>query len=120
MRVAIVGTRIACPSAQRAVRHEFAVLHPRKHLIVTGDCPTGVDAYVVQIAQELGFEYEVHGAGWKTFGKGAGPRRNARLIERGRPDLVIAIVTPTSVGSRDTVAKAEREGIPWRLVEVTP
>jgi hypothetical protein len=121
--VAIVGTRHITKAARLAVRGVLTGLNPYEHLIITGDCPTGVDAYVLQLAKELGFEFETHHAGWKTFGKPAGPRRNSRIIDRGRPDEVYAIVAPSSRGSWDTVNKARAAGLTdenIHVIRVTP
>lgn len=45
----------------------------------------------------------------------AGPRRNARMIAEGKPDLVIAF--PGGKGTADMIRKARAAGIPVEIVE---
>lgn len=47
--------------------------------------------------------YRCH-AHWKMHGKAAGPIRNARMLEKGVPDLVIAF--PGGEGTKDMMRKA--------------
>lgn len=49
-------------------------------------------------------------ANWKKFGKAAGPLRNVKMIEEGKPDVVIAF--PGGHGTANMVALAEASGIP--------
>ena len=42
---------------------------------------------------------------WKEHGKSAGPRRNQKMLEEGKPDLVIAF--PGGRGTADMVRRAE-------------
>lgn len=55
-------------------------------------------------------------ANWKRDGKAAGPKRNARMIEEGKPDLVIAF--PGGVGTADCIRQARAAGI--EVIEVRP
>jgi hypothetical protein len=43
-------------------------------------------------------------------GKAAGPIRNQRMIDEGKPDLVIAF--PGGRGTADMVSRAKKAGIP--------
>jgi ABC-type Fe3+-hydroxamate transport system substrate-binding protein len=54
-------------------------------------------------------------ADWELYGSSAGPRRNLRMIEEGKPDLVVAF--PGGRGTADMVAKAEAAGIPVQRVK---
>ena len=47
--------------------------------------------------------YRFHAA-WTQQGLAAGPIRNARMLEKGRPDLVVAF--PGNSGTKDMVRKA--------------
>jgi hypothetical protein len=71
-------------------------------------------------AAEWGFEREIpvatFTADWKRFGKTAGPIRNQRMINEGKPDLVIAF--PGMFGTWDMVEKAQRAGI--RVIRIDP
>jgi len=54
-------------------------------------------------------------ADWKRHGKAAGPIRNTRMIEEGKPDLVIAF--PGGKGTANMVAQARAAGI--EVIEIT-
>lgn len=58
----------------------------------------------------LGYQAE-----WKHDGKSAGPIRNQRMLDDGKPDLVVAF--PGGKGTADMVAKAERSGV--EIVRIT-
>src|ERR1700679_1966392 len=47
-------------------------------------------------------------ADWFNHGKSAGPKRNAKMLAEGRPNLVLAF--PGGRGTEDMVSKAERAG----------
>lgn len=49
-------------------------------------------------------------ANWKKHGKSAGPIRNREMLERGKPDIVIAL--PGGRGTANMIAQAEGVGIP--------
>jgi hypothetical protein len=57
-------------------------------------------------------------ADWKTHGKAAGPIRNQRMLDEGKPDLVVAFHDDLgrSKGTNDMLARAERANIPTRLI----
>jgi hypothetical protein len=48
-------------------------------------------------------------ANWRKYGKRAGPMRNQRMIDEGKPDVVIAF--PGGNGTADMVRRAEAAGI---------
>lgn len=49
-------------------------------------------------------------ADWAVHGKSAGPKRNQRMLDQGRPDLVVAF--PGGRGTADMVARARAAGVP--------
>lgn len=53
--------------------------------------------------------YPVTKAAWKVFGRAAGPRRNARMLEEGKPDIVLAF--PGGNGTRDMTLQAKAAGL---------
>ena len=77
----------------------------------------GADTLTGQIAQELGLEVRAVQAEWKRYGKGAGPRRNDKMLNE-HPALVIAFHNDLakSKGTADTVRKAQKRGIAVRVV----
>ena len=48
-------------------------------------------------------------AEWEVHGKAAGPIRNQRMLDEGRPDLVVAF--PGGRGTADMVRRAQKAGI---------
>jgi len=55
-------------------------------------------------------------ADWKRDGKAAGPIRNQRMLDEGKPHLVIAF--PGGRGTADMIKRAEKAGVP--VARVTP
>lgn len=74
----------------------------------------GADKVAAAVAIELGWAIESFKAQWMRWGTAAGPIRNRAMIDRGKPDLVIAF--PGGRGTEDMVTRAERAGIPVRRV----
>lgn len=52
-------------------------------------------------------EFKAH---WDKYGKAAGPMRNARMLERGKPDLVVAF--PGGVGTANMIKQAREAKVP--------
>ncbi len=75
--------------------------------IVSGGAP-GVDALAKRYATENKLQYTEFPADWEKYGKAAGPLRNTQIVEYS--DFVIAFPQGKSPGTRDTIAKAEKEG----------
>jgi hypothetical protein len=57
-----------------------------------------------------------YAAEWRRFGNQAGPIRNQRMIDHGKPDLVVAF--PGGAGTADMVRRARQAGV--RVLEVAP
>jgi len=53
-------------------------------------------------------------ADWETYGRAAGPLRNQRMLDEGKPDLVITF--PGGRGTADLVRRAKAVGIPIREI----
>lgn len=52
---------------------------------------------------------EEYPANWKKFGRSAGHIRNAEMLKKGKPDMVLAF--PGGVGTADMVEKARAAGV---------
>jgi len=76
----------------------------------------GADRLARQWAQALGIPVDTYEADWENQGSFAGPMRNTRMINEGKPDLVIAF--PGGRGTADMVKKARRAGV--QVVEIAP
>lgn len=70
---------------------------------------TGADALAASWAVVEGVPIEQFPADWETHGRAAGPIRNQRMIDEGKPDIVVAF--PGGRGTADMVRRAEKAGI---------
>lgn len=113
MRVLVCGGRAY--SDKRSVYHvldRVALEHP-VDCIISG-CASGADSLAIDWADD-----DVHHptvfvarfpADWRAHGRSAGPIRNQRMVDEGKPDLVVAF--PGGRGTADMVRRAEAAGVP--------
>lgn len=110
MRVLVCGGRNY--SDEAFVRWVLDVLNEKKHIdMVIHGCAAGADSFGETWATSRPGECTAFGvpADWKTHGKAAGPIRNARMLELGKPDLVVAFEGGT--GTADMVSRARSAGV---------
>lgn len=69
----------------------------------------GADAEAGKLAWGRGLPVEVFHPDWSQ-GRKAGPIRNQRMLDEGKPDLVIAF--PGGRGTADMVSRARSAGVP--------
>jgi hypothetical protein len=74
----------------------------------------GADIMAQEWALRNNVQSQAYYADWKAHGRAAGPIRNQRMLDDGRPDLVIAF--PGGRGTRDMVTRARTAGV--RVIEV--
>lgn len=55
---------------------------------------------------------EKYYAEWQKYGNRAGPLRNIKMLEEGRPDMVIAFPTPKSSGTHHMINISRKAGVP--------
>lgn len=114
MRVLVCGGR-----AYTDIVRVFSVLD-KLHREAGVDCiieggAKGADRLAKEWAGQASVLVETFEADWENQGSFAGPSRNKRMLEEGRPDLVIAF--PGGRGTADMVRKARRAGV--EVVEIT-
>lgn len=73
-------------------------------------CARGADTLAGEWAEARGIPVERFPADWARHGRGAGPRRNQRMLDEARPDLVIAF--PGGAGTADMCRRAREAGVP--------
>lgn len=76
----------------------------------------GADACGKEWSFRRSIPCETFEADWENQGSFAGPMRNTRMLNEGKPDLVIAF--PGGRGTADMVKKARRAGV--QVVEIAP
>lgn len=69
----------------------------------------GADSIAVDWAVVNWCPFEVYHAEWKKYGRKAGPIRNQKMIDEGKPDLVIAF--KGGVGTNDMIKRALKANI---------
>ena len=82
-------------------------------LLIQGGA-NGADNLAERWAAHRGIGCITFMAMWKQHGRKAGPMRNQRMIEEGRPDLVVAF--PGGRGTDDMVWRAQQAGIEVRRI----
>lgn len=70
---------------------------------------TGADTAAASWADSVEMEVIEYRANWTAFGLAAGPIRNQRMIDDGRPDYVLAF--PGGSGTSDMVKRAEAASV---------
>jgi predicted Rossmann-fold nucleotide-binding protein len=127
MRLLVCGGRNygeipdGCPAEQirhyseKAGREVFLLRETLGHLFIERNVNTvitggarGADSHAFRFARQQGRHTLVFKADW-SLGKKAGPVRNQKMIDEGRPDLVLAF--PGGKGTADMVRRARETGI---------
>ena len=132
MRLLICGSRNWTDEAP--IRVALVAIPPG--VLLHGDCNgrngvPGADRLAGSIGRAMGWSVVPYPAAWRehvigwcqcgrpTRGKprppycsGAGPRRNQRMLDEGKPDRVFAFPLPGSVGTWDMVRRARKAGVP--------
>ena len=95
----------------RTMSNTLWLLHydNRIALVIQGGAQ-GADAMARWWCNQNGVPCETYRASWQTHGKAAGPIRNQRMLDCGRPDLVIAF--PGGRGTADMVRRARTAAVP--------
>lgn len=96
------------------VFHALDAAHARRPIqrLIAG-CAAGTDALAHEWAEARGVASTVYTANWRDFGKAAGPMRNQRMLEHGKPDAAVAF--PGGAGTADMCRRLTAAGVPlWR------
>ncbi len=85
------------------LRRTYRALH-----IIDG-AAFGADSLASEWAVENDQSLEEYPADWTRFGRAAGSIRNQRMLDEGKPDLVVAF--PGGRGTADMVRRAKAAGV---------
>ncbi len=110
MRILVCGSRHY--SNLTAVK---AALVKHKPTVVIEGGARGADRLAREAAKALGVPVETYEADWAQYGKAAGPKRNQRMLDEGKPDLVLAFPEADSRGTWDMVRRAWAAGVSTRI-----
>jgi SLOG family YspA-like protein len=120
MRLLVCGSRTWTDRARlRQVLDQVVAEHSDGQVVLIEGDARGADRLAGQLARERGWRLEHYPADWTRQGRAAGFQRNARMLQQGRPDLVVAFtVGPLheSRGTADMVRRARAAGVPVHLV----
>ena len=83
-------------------------------LVIAGGA-RGADSMAQWWAKAEGVPCDVYQADWAGLGRKAGPIRNQRMLDEGKPDLVVAF--PGGRGTADMVRRGREAGL--EVIEVT-
>ena len=86
----------------------------RPDSIIQGGC-TGPDRFANEWALGNNLPSMTFYADWKHEGAAAGPIRNQRMLDEGKPDIVLAF--PGKSGTADMVKRAAASGV--RVIQVS-
>lgn len=117
MRILICGGRFY--NEEHMIRDRVVYLDPAHDVVIHGGCRSGADAIADKWARFYGLEVEVYLADWDSHGRAAGPIRNQRMLDEGKPDLVLAFWDGVSPGTKDMIKRAHAAGVPVEIVYQT-
>ena len=92
--------------------------YPKESVIIHGGC-RGADTIAGNVAKEYGMSVIVFPAEWSKHGLAAGPIRNKKMLDEGKPDLVLAFHSDisSSKGTNNMISQARKKGIETILYE---
>ncbi|MGB1215024.1 MAG: DUF2493 domain-containing protein [Pikeienuella sp.] len=108
MRVLVCGSRDFTNTevVYRFLSREHKRL--RFDVVIEGDA-RGVDRMAGFWARKNNIDNLKFRADWKAHGRAAGPIRNQRMLDEGKPDLLIAF--PGGRGTADMIRRAKEAGV---------
>ena len=75
----------------------------------------GADLLASEVAQERCFAEQVFTPDWESFGKAAGPIRNAEMLKCGEPHEALVFWDGKSRGTKNMLDRLNRANVPTQL-----
>jgi YspA, cpYpsA-related SLOG family len=115
MRVLVCGSRTWL--TKEPIKKALEQL-PKDTVLIEGEA-RGADILSRIVAEELGFKIERYPAEWSKYGLAAGSIRNQEMLEKGKPELVLAFHQDilNSKGTKDMITRAMKAGIEVKLIQ---
>ncbi len=90
---------------------------PKDTVIIHGAC-RGADTLAGHAATKLGLKVEPYPADWTRYGYAAGPIRNAKMLEEGKPELGLAFHAnlARSKGTKNMVGLLVKATVPHEVI----
>ena len=118
MRIIICGSRDW--TDKHTIHREIDRLLARygsELVIIHGVCETGADMIANDYCIEKDIRIIPFPAKWKRQGKAAGPIRNQRMIDEGKPQGVVAFDLGGTPGTAGMINKAHAAGLPVIVIK---
>lgn len=114
MRIIVCGGRNFGDDREEMIAFARAMLklrnrHPEISCVIEGGA-TGADELARLWAEAMKIQSVTYEADWEKFKAYAGPLRNQRMIDEGKPAAVVAF--PGGRGTEDMVRRARAAGLP--------
>lgn len=98
-------------SAEYRLGYDFLTsLFPERNVEVIQGGATGADALGADWAVCSEVALKTFRADWQRWGRAAGPMRNARMLEEGKPEM--AVEFPGGRGTADMRLRLQKAGVP--------
>lgn len=87
-------------------------------VVIEGEA-RGADSLAREVAEEASIPVEKYPADWDKYKKAAGPIRNQEMLDKGKPDIVLAFHDDleNSKGTKHMVAIAKKAGFKVYLIK---
>ncbi len=111
MRVIICGSRHWRDEVTIHAEIDRLLARYGSELVIIQGGASGADAIATIYAMDKDVKVCSYNADWKLYGKRAGPIRNQRMIDEGKPDGVVAF-DMGGTGTADMMRRAKDAGLP--------
>lgn len=116
MRILVCGSRDW--NDKEAIIKRLLPFAAYEDVTVIHGAAKGADSLAGDVAKMFGFKVEEYPADWEKHGRAAGPLRNRKMLEEGKPNIVLAFPLKQSIGTRHMVKIASEAGVEVKVYRV--